>query len=105
MKIKKVMEELYNDCFSTIHPPKGNDVFNKDYNYREVIEFGKHCIEEQLIKKKFEERCVQFEKWCRNTYSYSLDGRLYKTTCELQHGKGIDYLEAMVLFDLWELEK
>jgi hypothetical protein len=40
--------EFYNDFFSTTKNPTGTDVFDKDYNYRELIAFAKEYRAEQL---------------------------------------------------------
>lgn len=41
--------EFYNDFFSTTKNPTGTDVFEKDYNYRDLISFAKEYNRKQLL--------------------------------------------------------
>ena len=40
--------EFYNEFFSTAHNPKGTDVFEKDYNFRDIIQFAEAYHKKQL---------------------------------------------------------
>ena len=40
--------EFYNEHFSTTKNPSGTDIFERDYNYRELIFFAKEYHKKQL---------------------------------------------------------
>lgn len=58
--------KFYNEFFSTTKNPTGTDIFDKDYNYREIIAFAKEYNRKQLlihgVVLQSEQLCVVCDK-------------------------------------------
>ena len=44
-------EEFYNNYFSTTKNPSGADIFEKDYDYRELISFAREYANQLILNK------------------------------------------------------